>query len=71
MIREKCKDPGGVEKTIVHTVQETFCDGEVVNPGNSDTLELLIAVMMATEGCVTLNRWERLRERGRERGEDV
>ena len=45
---------------------ETFCDGEVLNPGNTDTLELLIAVMMATKGCVTLNRWERVRERQRE-----
>lgn len=53
------------DNTTLHTVEETFCDGEVLNPGNSDTLELLIAVMMATEGCVTLNRWER--ERGSER----
>lgn len=36
------------------------------NPGNSDTLELLIAVMMAAKRCVTLNRWGRLRERGSE-----
>lgn len=35
----------------------------MLNPGNSDTLVLLIAVMVATEGCVTLNRWDTLRER--------
>lgn len=50
-------------KVTLQTV-EIFCDREVLNPGNSDPLRLLIAVMMATEGCVTLNRWERLRERG-------
>ena len=38
----------------------------MLNAGNSDTFELLIAVMMATEGCVTLNRWERESERQRE-----
>lgn len=27
-------------------MKETFCDKKVLNPGNSDTLELLIAVMM-------------------------
>lgn len=53
-------------KVTLQTVEGTFCDREVLNPGNSDILELLIAVMMATEGCVTPNRWERLRERGRE-----
>ena len=58
------------DNTTLRTVEETFCDGEVLNPGNSDTLELLIAVMMATEGCVTLNRWERERERERERGSE-
>lgn len=68
--RVKYKDADGVKKNIkttLHSVEETFCDREVLNLGNSDTLELLIAVMMATEGCVTLNRWGRLRERKQKR----
>lgn len=42
-----------MEKWLNKTVEETFCDKEVLNPGNSDTLVLLIAVMMTTVGCVT------------------
>lgn len=64
------KDSGGMTKQHV-APQETFCDRVVLNLGNSDTLELLIAVMMAKEGYVTLNRWERERKRGTKRGEDV
>lgn len=56
------KDSGGVTKQHA-APQETFCDRVALNLGNSDTLELLIAVMMAKEGYVTLNRWERERER--------
>lgn len=44
---------------------------EVINPGNRDTLELLIAVMMATEAsCVTVNRWEGERETERDTERD-
>lgn len=53
----KNKDSGG--GTALRTEEEeAFCNREVLNLGNSDTLELLIAVMMAVEGCVTLNRWK-------------
>lgn len=49
--------------TALQTAEETFYKREVINLGNSDTLELLIAVMMATQGCDTLNRWERQKRR--------
>lgn len=45
--------------TALQTVAKTFRKREVIKPGSSDTLELLITVMMATQGCDTLNRWER------------